>query len=99
MHPLYDTSELTDDQIMEKIGKAYTYRAYQESLGRNDTVHSINQTIMRLEEERQTRFQKMISDDQVKKIKGRDNIPDPMAPIELGTVDTAEWDKRYEDRE
>jgi len=92
MHPLYNTSELTDDELSEKIGQAQLYMSQQERLGHTPTVSSIKQTIMQLQDEMAARLGTTIRDGLTK------GTPDYLEPIELGTIDTTEWDKRYEDR-
>jgi hypothetical protein len=66
MHPFLDVSKLTDEEIIEKLGKAYTYLNNQTALGHTPTVHSILEVIKSLEGEKYTRMSK-ISDDESRK--------------------------------
>lgn len=67
MHPFLDTSKLSDDEILEKIGKSYTILAQQQALGHTPTVQSIKEVIDALIEEKNKRMQKIIADDAAKK--------------------------------
>ena len=58
MHPFLDTSKLTDEEIMDKLKKAYLALQYHTSVGRNPTVQSIKEIIDALEMERQERTAK-----------------------------------------
>ena len=81
MHPFLDTSKLSNDEIIEKLGKAYTYMNQQVSLGHTPTVTSIQEVIQFLEDERQSRLQKQMDDEYKKK------YPDSNAPLNVGKVD------------
>ena len=81
MHPFLDVSKLTDEEIIERLGKAYQYMNYQVSVGHNPTVVSIQEVIQDLENERQQRMMKNQDDEYKKK------FPDKDAPLELGKVD------------
>ena len=81
MHPFLDVSKLTDEQIIERLGKAYTYMNSQIGLGHDPTVHSIKEVIQSLEDERRER-QKRNSDEEYKK-----KYPDANKPLELGKLD------------
>lgn len=56
MHPFLDVSKLTDEQITERLGKAYVYMNAQVALGHSPTVHSIKEIIQSLEDERANRM-------------------------------------------
>jgi len=84
MHPLIDTSTLTDDQIYEKLSKCHSYLSMQERLGHGPTVETIQQMIYALELEKIKRFDKIMEDD-IKK-----TTPNYMKPIELGELDTTD---------
>ena len=58
MGPFLDVSKLTDEEIIEKLGKAYTYMNAQKILGHSPTVMSIREVIQSLEDERNRRMQK-----------------------------------------
>jgi len=81
MHPFLDVTKLTDDEIMDRLGKAYTYMNYQVSLGHNPAVQSIKEVIQSLEDERRTRLSKSMDDEYKKK------YPDSNKPIELGKLE------------
>jgi hypothetical protein len=81
MHPFLDVSKLTDEEIIEKLGKAYTYMNYQVAVGHNPTVHSIQEVIQSLENERASRLQKNIETEFSKK------YPDADKPLELGKLE------------
>ena len=81
MHPFLDVTKLTDEEIIERLGKAYQYMNYQVSLGHNPTVVSIQEVIQDLENERQTRMMKNQDEEYKKK------FPEKDAPLEVGTID------------
>lgn len=81
MHPFLDVSKLTDEEIIERLGKAYLYMNAQVSLGHNPTVHSIKEIIQSLEDERAFRMQKLIDEENKRK------FPNDLKPIELGKID------------
>lgn len=81
MHPLYDPSKLTDDEILDRLGKAYNYLSQQNALGHAYTADNIQQTIMALETEKEVRFQKMMTDEFNK------TNPNELDPIVLGTLE------------
>jgi hypothetical protein len=87
MHPFLNTSKLTLEEIVEKINKANLYLNQQASLGHNPTVLSIQEVIKYLEEEKNTRMQKLIDDEMKKK------APDAHAPLEVGSVDKVDIEK------
>ncbi len=81
MHPFLDVSKLTDEEILERLGRAYTHMNAQIGLGHNPTVFSIREVIQSLEDERRER-QRRTMDDEFKK-----KHPDANAPLELGKLD------------
>ena len=81
MHPFLDASRLTDEEIIERLGKAYTYMNAQVSLGHNPTVFSIKEVIQSLEDERHDRQQRNMDEEFKKK------FPDTNKPLELGKLE------------
>lgn len=81
MHPFLDASKLTDEEIIERLGKAYTYMNAQVSLGHNPTVFSIKEVIQSLEDERHDRQQRNMDEEFKKK------FPDTNKPLELGKLE------------
>lgn len=67
MHPFLDVSKLSDEEIIEKLGKAYTYMNNQKSLGHTPTVISIQEVIQSLELEKQNRMSRNTDDESKKK--------------------------------
>lgn len=81
MHPFIDTAKLSDEEIIERLGKAYSYMNMQKTLGHSPAVMSIQEVIQSLEDERHNRMQKTMNDEMVKK------YPDELKPIELGKLE------------
>ena len=81
MNPMYDTSKLTDDELLERIGQANTFMHIQTELGHTPTVESIKHVLESLELERITRFQNQTTDEQKKK------NPKALDAITLGELD------------
>jgi hypothetical protein len=81
MHPFLDVSKLSDEEIIERLGKAYTYMNAQVGLGHNPTVFSIREVIQSLEDERRDRQNRNMDEEFKKK------YPDANKPIELGKLD------------
>jgi len=81
MHPFLEVSKLTDEEIIERLGKAYSYMNYQVSLGHSATVHSIKEVIQSLEDERISRMNKTTDEEYKRK------FPDARKPIELGKLE------------
>lgn len=81
MHPFLDVSKLTDEEIIEKLGRAYTHLNSQVSLGHNPTVHSIKEVIQSLEDERHQRTHNRVD------IEFKKKYPNDMSPIEIGKLD------------
>ena len=81
MHPFLDVTKLTDEEIIERLGRAYTYMNYQVSLGHNATVQSIKEVIQDLEDERNQRMQKNQDEEYKKK------FPESLGPLNVGKSD------------
>ena len=81
MHPFLDVGKLTDEEIIERLGKAYLFMNAQVVLGHNPTVLSIKEVIQSLEDERNKRMQKMMDDEFKRK------FPKANEPIELGKLE------------
>jgi hypothetical protein len=81
MHPFLDVDKLTDEEIIEKLGKAYLFMNNQVALGHNPTVLSIKEVIQSLEDERNKRMQKMVDEEFKRK------FPKANEPIELGKLE------------
>jgi nucleoid-associated protein YejK len=81
MHPFLDVSKLTDEQIIERLGKAYVYMNHQVALGHNPTVQSIKEVIQSLEDERTLRMTKQMDEEYKRK------YPDSQQPLDVGKVD------------
>jgi len=81
MHPFLDVSKLTDEDIIEKLGRAYIFMNNQVALGHNPAVLSIKEVIQDLEDERASRLQRRMDDEYKKK------YPDNNKPIELGKLE------------
>lgn len=81
MHPFLDVTKLTDEEIIDRLGKAYSYMNYQVSLGHNPTVQSIKEIIQSLEDERRDRLNRTMDEEYKKK------YPDANAPIDLGKLE------------
>lgn len=75
MHPFLDVHKLTDEEIIERLGRAYSYMNYQVALGHNPTVHSIKEVIQDLEDERANRMNTQMDNEFKKKYpKANDSI-------------------------
>lgn len=81
MHPFLDVSKLSDEEIIERLGKAYTFMNMQKELGHSPAVLSIREVIQSLEDERQKRMQKTMDEEYSRK------FPDEHKPIELGKLE------------
>lgn len=81
MHPFLDVTKLSDEEIIEKLGKAYTFMNMQKTLGHTPAVLSIREVIQALEDERGKRISKMMEDEFKRK------YPDADKPIELGKLE------------
>jgi hypothetical protein len=82
MHPFLEVSKLSDEDIINRLGKAYAFMNYQTALGHNATVHSIKDVIQSLEDERENRMNKHMDEEYKRK------YPTAMDPIDLGKIDT-----------
>lgn len=81
MHPFLDVNKLTDEDIIERLGKAYAFMNYQVALGHTATVISIKEVIQSLEDERAKRMDKTISEEFKRK------FPNDLKPIDLGKLE------------
>ena len=81
MHPFLDVSKLSDEEIIERLGKAYVYMNAQVALGHNPTVLSIKEIIQSLEDERGQRMHKNMDEEYKRK------FPNENKPIELGKLE------------
>lgn len=81
MHPFIDTSKLTDEEIIDRIGKAYNYMNAQAALGHKMTADSIREVINALEEEKKSRMLKSSLEEAKRKNLSSNN------PIELGKIE------------
>lgn len=81
MHPFLDVSKLTDEEITERLGKAYIYMNTQVALGHNPTVYSIKEVIQSLEDERRKRMIRNADEEYNRK------FPESNKPIELGKLE------------
>lgn len=81
MHPFLDVSKLSDEEIIERLGKAYTFMNMQKTLGHTPAVLSIKEVIQSLEDERSLRMQKLINEEYTRK------FPEANKPIELGKLE------------
>lgn len=81
MNPIYDPAQLSDDELIEKIGQANVFLRQQTDLGHTPTIESIKHVVETLELERVTRFQNQVADEQKKK------NPKALDAITLGELD------------
>jgi hypothetical protein len=81
MHPFLNVNKLTDEEIIERLGRAYMFMNAQVALGHSPTVQSIKEVIESLEGERALRMQKMVDDEYKRK------FPKANDPIELGKLE------------
>lgn len=81
MHPFLDLEKLTEEEIIEKLGKAYLYMNAQAALGHTPTVMSIKEVIRSLEEERSKRIKKIMDEEFKKK------NPKNLDPLEIGKLE------------
>jgi hypothetical protein len=81
MHPFLDVTKLTDEEIISRLSRAYTYMNTQVGLGHNPTVTSIKEVIESLENERRER-QLRTSDNEFNK-----KYPNSHKPLELGKLE------------
>lgn len=82
MHPFLDVSKLTDEEIIERLGKAYVYMNQQHALGHTPTVHSIREIIEDLERERTQRIAKQVEEESKRKNPNINN------PLEIGKLES-----------
>lgn len=81
MHPFLNVNKLTDEEIIERLGRAYTFMNQQKMLGHNPTVLSIQEVIQSLEDERRQRLTTRMDDEYKKK------FPESDKPLELGKLE------------
>lgn len=81
MHPFLDVAKLSDEEIIERLGRAYTFMNMQKTLGHSPAVMSIREVIQSLEDERQKRMTKLMDDEYTRK------FPETNQPIELGKLE------------
>ena len=81
MHPFLNVSKLTDEEILERLGKAYQYMNFQVGVGHNPTVQSIKEVIQSLEDERRSRLGKQMDEEFKRK------YPKADEPLELGKLE------------
>ena len=84
MNPFLNVNALSDEDIIERLGRAYKYLNEQVRLGHTPTVSSIQEIIESLELERATRLQKHVEDETNKK------YPDTLKPIDVGGIEVDE---------
>lgn len=81
MHPFLDVSKLSDEEIIERLGRAYVHMNAQVALGHTPTVVSIKEVIQALEDERRDRMQKRMDEEFARK------FPNDLNTIELGKLE------------
>ncbi len=81
MHPFLNVNKLSDEEIIERLGRAYTFMNMQKGLGHNAAVMSIQEVIQSLEDERRTRMETRMDTEYKKK------FPDSDKPLELGKLE------------
>ena len=81
MHPFLDVSKLSDEEIIERLGRAYVHMNAQVALGHTPTVVSIKEVIQALEDERSDRMQKRMDEEFTRK------FPNNLDTIELGKLE------------
>jgi hypothetical protein len=81
MHPFLDVAKLSDEEIIERLGRAYIFMNMQKTLGHSPAVLSIREVIQSLEDERAKRLDKMMDEEYKRK------FPDSNKPIELGKLE------------
>lgn len=81
MHPFLNVSTLSDEEIIERLGRAYSFMNAQKQLGHSPTVLSIQEVIQSLEDERRQRLTKTMDEEFNRK------YPELNSPIELGKLE------------
>ena len=81
MHPFLNVNELSDEEIIERLGRAYIFMNMQKQLGHSPAVLSIREVIQSLEDERKLRFIKTTDEEYNRK------FPENNKPIELGNIE------------
>jgi len=80
-NPFLDSKNLTDEQILEKIGKANSYFYEQHKLGHTQTIDSIKSVLQTLQDEKNDRIEKLATEEHKSK------NPKDLEPITLGDLD------------
>lgn len=81
MHPFLESNKLSDEEIMERLGRAYIHLNNQTALGHTITVQSIREVIHTLEAEHRLRMSRQV-DEEIKK-----KNPNALAPIDIGKLE------------
>ena len=81
MYPFLELTNLTDEQLLDKISKAQSYLRMQTGLGHVPTVNSISDLITALEIEYRSRQEKIITEASKKK------NPDVLKSLNIGYLD------------
>ena len=81
MHILFDPRSLSDDELLSKIDKAYSYLNNQTQAGHNTTAQSIRDVLEALREESRRRAS-LAEEAEFKK-----KFPDSLKPIEIGKLE------------
>ena len=87
MHPMYDTSGLTDDELLSKLNKARMHLGDQISYGHNSVIESIHQVIYTLEAEQERRYDNMMLDTKKKQERKAKDKKVESEHIEIGKIE------------
>lgn len=68
MHPLYNPSSLSDDELLDKLGKAYEHLSFQSHMGHQSAVDSISAVIDALEHEKSERTERQLNEELKKRM-------------------------------
>lgn len=80
-HPFLDLSEVSDEEIIERIVKCQSYKAFESRMGSQSMTHSIDQMLMALTAEFENRRHRLVTDDKKKRGAVKSEI------IEIGTIE------------
>lgn len=80
MHPFLDAKKLTDEELIDKIGKARLHMNAQIELGHTPTVNSIREVLEALELEQETRMSDRMNE------KSEEKNADDLSPIDIGKL-------------